>query len=84
MIPVNSVEALRPKAQRCLINKVHVLPVTKQSELLRVSRSSAYYEQEPVRAEDLLAMWPWSRCSCLGRSWTAAGICYCASVGLRL
>jgi len=39
-----------------MIDKGHDLPLTKQCELLRVNRSSVYYEPVPVPAEDLAVM----------------------------
>ena len=39
-----------------MIDNKEALPVTRQAQLLQVSRSSVYYEPRPVRADDLALM----------------------------
>ncbi len=39
-----------------MINRSHDLPITRQAELLNVSRGSVYYEPQPASAEDLAIM----------------------------
>jgi putative transposase len=39
-----------------MIDRNHDLPVAKQSRALRVARSTVYYKQRPVPAEDLAIM----------------------------
>ena len=39
-----------------MIDRTHKLPITRQAELLNVSRGSVYYLPKPVRAADLQLM----------------------------
>ena len=39
-----------------MINRDHDLPLTRQAQVLRLSRSSLYYQPQPVSAEDLAIM----------------------------
>ena len=39
-----------------MIDRDHKLPVTTQCQILRLVRSSAYYQREPVSPEDLALM----------------------------
>jgi putative transposase len=39
-----------------MIDREHNLPLTRQAELLRLSRSTLYYEPRPVPAADLAIM----------------------------
>jgi putative transposase len=39
-----------------MINRSHDLPITRQAELLNISRGSVYYEPQPASAEDLAIM----------------------------
>jgi len=39
-----------------MIDRDHELPVTKQAELLKISRGSVYYLPRPVSAADLAIM----------------------------
>jgi putative transposase len=39
-----------------MIDRVHDLPITKQAEVLRLSRGSVYYRPRPVPETDLAIM----------------------------
>lgn len=39
-----------------MIDRAHILPLTRQSEILELSRSSLYYEAVPISARDLELM----------------------------
>ena len=39
-----------------MIDRAHPLPLTRQSEILELSRSSLYYEPMPISAQDLELM----------------------------
>ena len=39
-----------------MIDRAHDLPITKQAEVLHISRGSVYYLQRPVSATDLQVM----------------------------
>ena len=46
----------RPAERKAMIDRDHDLPLTRQAELLRLSRSTLYYEPRPVPAADLAIM----------------------------
>src|SRR5690606_5811757 len=49
-------EALSREQRKAMIDKKLELPVSRQCELLKVSRSNCYYQPAPVPLEDLLVM----------------------------
>lgn len=57
-----------------MIDPGHALSLTRQCELLELSRSSQYYESVPVSARDLLLMRRLDELICSSRS-TARGGC---------
>ena len=42
--------------RKAMINREHDLPITKQAEILKVSRGSVYYLPRPVSSADLEIM----------------------------
>ena len=46
----------RPAERKAMIDREHELPVMRQAELLRLSRSSVYYQPRPVPAAELALM----------------------------
>ena len=46
----------RPAERKAMIDRSHDLPLMRQAELLRLSRSSLYYEARPVPAAELAIM----------------------------
>jgi putative transposase len=60
--------------RRAKIHIVHDLAKTRRCALLRVARSSAYYERESVSAQDLELMGLIDKATCNIRS-TTAGAC---------
>ena len=65
-----------------MITRTHALPVVRQCQLLELARSTAYYQAQPVSAEDLALMrqidelhleWPFAGARMLSRMLTREG-----------
>ena len=39
-----------------MIDRTHSLPITRQAEIVNISRGSVYYESEPISGADLTLM----------------------------
>ena len=39
-----------------MIDRTHALPITRQAEIVNISRGSVYYESEPISGADLTLM----------------------------
>jgi hypothetical protein len=46
----------RHAERKAMIDRSHPLPLTRQAQVLKLSRSSLYYQPRPVTAEDLAIM----------------------------
>jgi putative transposase len=53
---VRCAQQSRPAERKAMIDRSHELPLVRQAELLRLSRSSLYYESRPVPAAELAIM----------------------------
>jgi hypothetical protein len=64
-----------------MIDRTHVLPVSRQPKLLGVSRSSVYYQPRPVSDADLALMR--ASTNCIWRIRLPAHACWYACCGAR-